>query len=195
MALHPVVGQPRVVLLKPLITGPLIEVGHYSYYDDPEFAVELQTRNVLHHYGRARRPARAFSLRSEEGSHWGACPDVRDPLRHKTEGTLLFLGVVQPEHGIQSVEQAPKLDDILGLGGLTIDSHQKPPQLADLVLDLRMRPAHCRRRVCASEGSAHQGDEKLLVGPLVGKELALQPVQQHPHRGEVAVACREPVGR
>ncbi|GAF49323.1 putative acetyltransferase [Rhodococcus wratislaviensis NBRC 100605] len=51
MTLHPVSGQPRVVLLKPLIENPLIDVGEYSYYDDPEFADEFETRNVLHHYG------------------------------------------------------------------------------------------------------------------------------------------------
>ncbi|WP_450097616.1 hypothetical protein [Salinispora mooreana] len=28
--------QPRVVLLKPLITSPLIEVGEFTYYDDPD---------------------------------------------------------------------------------------------------------------------------------------------------------------
>ena len=44
-------GQPRVVLLRPLIDNPLIEVGEYTYYDDPEFAEEFETRNVLHHYG------------------------------------------------------------------------------------------------------------------------------------------------
>ena len=32
---HPVEGQPRVVLLKPLVTSPLTEVGEFSYYDDP----------------------------------------------------------------------------------------------------------------------------------------------------------------
>ena len=51
MRLHPIEGQDRVVLLKPLITSPLIEVGEYSYYDDPEHALEFQTRNVTHHYG------------------------------------------------------------------------------------------------------------------------------------------------
>jgi len=51
MTLHPVAGQPRVVLLEPLIDNPLIEVGEFSYYDDPEFAEEFETRNVLHHYG------------------------------------------------------------------------------------------------------------------------------------------------
>ena len=51
MRLHPIEGQPRVALLKPLLTSPLIEVGIFSYYDDPEHAEEFQTRNVLHHYG------------------------------------------------------------------------------------------------------------------------------------------------
>ncbi|MFJ8164936.1 CatB-related O-acetyltransferase [Streptomyces sp. NPDC096136] len=49
--LHPLPGQPRVVLLKPLVTSPLIEVGEYSYYDDPEDPTAFETRNVLYHYG------------------------------------------------------------------------------------------------------------------------------------------------
>ncbi|MFF7299878.1 CatB-related O-acetyltransferase [Streptomyces sp. NPDC008265] len=49
--LHPVPGQPRVVLLKPLVTSPLIEVGEYSYYDDPDDATAFESRNVLYHYG------------------------------------------------------------------------------------------------------------------------------------------------
>lgn len=49
--LHPMPGQERVVLLKPLITSELIEVGEFSYYDDPDAAAEFETRNVLYHYG------------------------------------------------------------------------------------------------------------------------------------------------
>ncbi|MFF7992524.1 CatB-related O-acetyltransferase [Kitasatospora xanthocidica] len=49
--LHPFPEQPRVVLLKPLITSPLIEVGEYSYYDDPDDPTAFETRNVLYHYG------------------------------------------------------------------------------------------------------------------------------------------------
>ncbi|RDI59658.1 CatB-related O-acetyltransferase [Nocardia pseudobrasiliensis] len=49
--LHPMAGQPRVVLLKPLITSPLIEVGEFSYYDDPHDPTAFQTANVLYHYG------------------------------------------------------------------------------------------------------------------------------------------------
>lgn len=51
---HPIPGQERVVLLRPLITSPLIEVGEFSYYDDPEHATEFETRNVTHHYGPER---------------------------------------------------------------------------------------------------------------------------------------------
>jgi virginiamycin A acetyltransferase len=43
--------QPRVVLLKPPVASPLIEVGEYSYYDDPEDPTAFETRNVLYRYG------------------------------------------------------------------------------------------------------------------------------------------------
>jgi virginiamycin A acetyltransferase len=43
--------QPRVVLLKPLVQSPLIEVGEYSYYDDPDEPTAFESRNVLYHYG------------------------------------------------------------------------------------------------------------------------------------------------
>ncbi|WP_433549439.1 CatB-related O-acetyltransferase [Streptomyces sp. CA-294286] len=49
--LHPMAGQPRVVLLKPLVKSPLIEVGDYSYYDDPDDPTAFETRHVLYHYG------------------------------------------------------------------------------------------------------------------------------------------------
>ncbi|MER7845664.1 CatB-related O-acetyltransferase [Kitasatospora sp. NPDC096077] len=52
--LHPFPEQPRVVLLKPLVTSPLIEVGEYSYYDDPDDPTAFETRNVLYHYGPER---------------------------------------------------------------------------------------------------------------------------------------------
>ncbi|GAA1694140.1 CatB-related O-acetyltransferase [Fodinicola feengrottensis] len=49
--LHPMPGQTRVVLLKPLVTSDLIEVGEFSYYDDPDEPTAFETRNVLYHYG------------------------------------------------------------------------------------------------------------------------------------------------
>ncbi len=52
--LHPIPEQRRVVLLKPLITSPLIDVGEFTYYDDPEDPTAFETRNVLYHYGPER---------------------------------------------------------------------------------------------------------------------------------------------
>jgi virginiamycin A acetyltransferase len=52
--LHPVNGQPRVVMLAALVDSPLVQVGEYSYYDDPEHAQEFVERNVLYHYGPER---------------------------------------------------------------------------------------------------------------------------------------------
>jgi virginiamycin A acetyltransferase len=49
--LHPLPGQERVVMLRPLITDPKIEVGEFSYYDDPDDASAFQQRNVLYGYG------------------------------------------------------------------------------------------------------------------------------------------------
>jgi virginiamycin A acetyltransferase len=49
--LHPKEGVPRVVFLKPLAEGRAnVEVGEFSYYDDPEHATEFFDRNVLHHF-------------------------------------------------------------------------------------------------------------------------------------------------
>jgi virginiamycin A acetyltransferase len=49
--LHPMPGFPRVVFLRPLVKDPRIEVGEYTYYDDPDAAEEFETRNVLYAYG------------------------------------------------------------------------------------------------------------------------------------------------
>lgn len=49
--LHPMPEQQRVVLLKPLVKSPLIEVGEFSYYDDPDDPTAFEARNVLYHYG------------------------------------------------------------------------------------------------------------------------------------------------
>lgn len=55
--LHPFADRPRVVLLKPLLTSPLIEAGEYSYYDDPEDPTAFETR---------KRP---LPLRAGEAGH------------------------------------------------------------------------------------------------------------------------------
>ncbi|MFC9931576.1 CatB-related O-acetyltransferase [Streptomyces sp. NPDC127190] len=53
-ALHPLPGHDRVVLLRPLVTDPRIEVGEYTYYDDPDGATDFERRNVLYGYGPER---------------------------------------------------------------------------------------------------------------------------------------------
>lgn len=52
--LHPMPEHPRVVLLAQLVTSPLIEVGDFTYYDDPDDPTAFETRNVLYHYGPER---------------------------------------------------------------------------------------------------------------------------------------------
>lgn len=50
--LHPVEGQPRVVMLKPLTRDvPHIEAGDFSYYDDPHDPLGFADNNVLYSYG------------------------------------------------------------------------------------------------------------------------------------------------
>ncbi|KQT87904.1 CatB-related O-acetyltransferase [Aurantimonas sp. Leaf443] len=47
---HPVPGHERVAFLKAFVCHPLIEIGDYTYYDDPDGAAAFATRNVTHHY-------------------------------------------------------------------------------------------------------------------------------------------------
>jgi len=44
-------GVERVVLLKAVVDSPLVEVGDYSYYDDPVEPERFLEKNVLYHYG------------------------------------------------------------------------------------------------------------------------------------------------
>jgi virginiamycin A acetyltransferase len=54
MRLHPVSGQERVVFLKPLVRNPQIQVGDYTYYDDPDAALEFERDAFLYGYGPER---------------------------------------------------------------------------------------------------------------------------------------------
>lgn len=47
---HPMAGQPRVGFLKPLVDRPNIEIGDYSYYDDPDGPEHFVEKCVLYHY-------------------------------------------------------------------------------------------------------------------------------------------------
>jgi len=47
---HPISMHPRVGFLKPLVTAENIEVGDFTYYDDPHGPYKFQEKCVLHHY-------------------------------------------------------------------------------------------------------------------------------------------------
>jgi virginiamycin A acetyltransferase len=49
-AKHPIAEFPRVGFLRSLVRSPLIEVGEYSYYDDPEGPEKFEEKCVLYHY-------------------------------------------------------------------------------------------------------------------------------------------------
>ena len=48
--LHPMAGYSQIVFLKNVVTRPNIKVGDFTYYDDPEHAMEFEQRNVLYHF-------------------------------------------------------------------------------------------------------------------------------------------------
>ena len=48
----PIPGFDRVAFLKPLVDDPRIEIGEYTYYDDPA-GPEAFMKNVLYHYEHA----------------------------------------------------------------------------------------------------------------------------------------------
>jgi virginiamycin A acetyltransferase len=47
---HPIPMHPRVGFLKPLIDRPNIEIGDFTYYDDPDGPDAFAEKCVLHHY-------------------------------------------------------------------------------------------------------------------------------------------------
>lgn len=47
---HPILMHKRVGFLKPLVTAENIEIGDFTYYDDPDGPDLFQTKCVLHHY-------------------------------------------------------------------------------------------------------------------------------------------------
>lgn len=47
---HPMPLHPRVGFLKPLVTAANIEIGDFTYYDDPDGPDKFAEKCVLHHY-------------------------------------------------------------------------------------------------------------------------------------------------
>jgi virginiamycin A acetyltransferase len=54
MVLHPVAGHDRVVFLRPLVTDPRIDVGEYTYYDDPDDPLGFERSAFLYAHGPER---------------------------------------------------------------------------------------------------------------------------------------------
>ena len=51
---HPMAGFPQVGFLRPLVRNPRIEVGEYTYYDDPGDALGFERHAFLYAYGPER---------------------------------------------------------------------------------------------------------------------------------------------
>ena len=49
-ARHPMPGHPRVAFLKAVVDAPNVEVGDFSYYDDPDGPEGFLERCVLYHF-------------------------------------------------------------------------------------------------------------------------------------------------
>ncbi len=53
--IHPIPNRPRVVFLKPLLASlpeaRNVEIGDFTYYDDPLHARDFYRRNLLYHFG------------------------------------------------------------------------------------------------------------------------------------------------
>ena len=47
---HPIAMHTRVGFLKPLVEAGNIEIGDYTYYDDPDGPEKFVEKSVLHHY-------------------------------------------------------------------------------------------------------------------------------------------------
>jgi virginiamycin A acetyltransferase len=47
---HPIAMHPRVGFLKPLVEAENVEIGDYTYYDDPDGPDNFVEKCVLHHY-------------------------------------------------------------------------------------------------------------------------------------------------
>jgi virginiamycin A acetyltransferase len=54
MKLHPVRMHDRTVFLKPLVTHPDVEIGEYTYYDDPDDPLSFEHDAVLYAFGPER---------------------------------------------------------------------------------------------------------------------------------------------
>ena len=100
---------------------------------------------------------------------------------------------MQAQHGVEAVEQASKLDDVLGLDVVVVQAREQTAEAAHLVLDLGVRTAQRGGRV-ATECSVDDGDEDFFVGALVREQFAFEAFEYLECCGEVCVVGAQPVG-
>ena len=84
------------------------------------------------------------------GRRAGACDEagLRRGDRHQAECAFLFLGVVQAQYGVEAVEKASKLDDVLGLDVVVVQAGEQRAETAHLVFDFGVRTAQAAGRRC-----------------------------------------------
>ena len=100
---------------------------------------------------------------------------------------------MQAQYGVEAVEKASKLDDVLGLDVVVVQAREQTAKAAHLVLDLGVRTAQ-RGGCVATEGSVDDWDEDFFVGALVREQLALEVFEYVECCGEVSVVGAQSVG-
>ncbi|WP_281300132.1 MULTISPECIES: CatB-related O-acetyltransferase [unclassified Iodidimonas] len=106
---NPLPHAPRVQWLKSLISRPNIDVGAYSYYDDPVAPERFETDNVLYHFdhvGDTLRIGRFCALAA--GTTF-----IMNGANHKTDGISTF---PFPIFGADWDRHMPLLQDIPSRG-------------------------------------------------------------------------------
>ena len=108
--LHPVSGQQRVVFLKPLVTDPSIEVGDFTYYDDPDDALAFEQRG-----GAVRLRSRAAHhralLRDRRRPSASSCPAPTTPTSARRRFPFGIFGEPWAEPTMDLVMGAPSRGD------------------------------------------------------------------------------------
>ncbi|MFD9705415.1 CatB-related O-acetyltransferase [Lentzea sp. NPDC059081] len=82
--LYPLPDYPRTVLLKPLVKNPQIEIGEYTYYDDPHHAEQFEQRNVLYNFGQEKLVIGRYCALAE-GVRF-----IMSGANHRTDGVSTF---------------------------------------------------------------------------------------------------------
>ena len=100
---------------------------------------------------------------------------------------------MQSQYGVEAVEKASKLDDVLGLDVVVVQACEQTVEAAHLVFDLGVCTAQSGGGV-AAECSVDDWDEDFFVGALVREQLTLEVFEYIECCGEVGVVGAQRVG-